>query len=756
MKARNQFLLSGVAAIAMLANAAPAMAQAAPADTADIDDSNTNEIIVTAQKREQSLQDVPISMEVVSGAKLAEFNTSDIKAVMNYTPNVFVQSTAGNDVIYIRGFGSPPANFAFDQSVSLYVDGIYAGRNRQAQAPFFDLARVEVLRGPQGALFGKNTAAGAVSVVSAGPTKDFEGALTGLYNFDHKGTDFSGYLSGPITDTLGARFAYKIVNQDGYIYNRATDHDDPEIKSQLLRLTLKWEPSANFDYTAKVEYGNREVIGGITVSSPLTSGQDPQTSRYLERSALGDEGNDNKSVMISGVGNLALGDFTLTSVTGYSWFKSKIVNGFDQTIPNSGGAFTANSVYNAFPERFDQISQEIRILSPTGKTFEFIVGAYYDKANYTLEQYQGFNIPSLNIPGVIVGPYFGRIDSVFNQEAESWSVFGQGTFNVTDAFRAIGSIRYSHTKKDGDFAARLVYGSNGVNGQPFALRPISSAVGKISEGNVDPSVTLQYDIAPRIMIYGTWGRGSKSGGFVSNTLGTTNATFTFEPERSENFEAGIKSTLADGKVVANVSLYHTKFKDLQVSVYQPATSSYLTGNAAAATSKGVEGSLSIYPIENFDISASAAYSDIKYDDYPGAACLASQVGCTPATNNLAGYPVAYSSKWTGSVTAHARFNMSEDLKLDITGVAAGRSKYFNSDNQSPIFGVQEGYVKLDLRVQLADRDDRWHVALVGKNLTNQKTIGSAFNLPAPITPVPRAILYLEPTRNISVEAGIKF
>lgn len=756
MKARYQFLLSGVAAFAMLANAAPALAQTTPADAADVDDSATNEIIVTAQKREQSLQDVPISMEVVSGEKLAQFNTSDIKAVMNYTPNVFVQSTAGNDVIYIRGFGSPPANFAFDQSVSLYVDGIYAGRNRQAQAPFFDLARVEVLRGPQGALFGKNTAAGAVSVVSAGPTREFEGALTGLYNFDHKGTDFSGYLSGPISDTLGARLAYKIVNQDGYIYNRATDHDDPEIKSQLLRLTLKWEPSANFDYTAKVEYGNREVNGGITVSSPLTSGQDPQTTRYLERSALGNEGNDNKSVMISGVGNLALGDFTLTSVTGYSWFKSKIINGFDQTIPNSGGAFTANSVYNAFPERFDQISQEIRILSPTGKTFEFIVGAYYDKSDYTLEQYQGFNLPSLTIPGVFVGPYFGRIDSVFNQEAESWSVFGQGTFNVTDAFRAIGSLRYSHTKKEGDFAARLVYGSNGLNGQPFALRPISSAVGKISEGNVDPSVTLQYDIAPRVMIYGTWGRGSKSGGFVSNTLGTTNATFTFEPERSENFEAGVKSTLFDGKVVANVSLYHTKFKDLQVSVYQPATSSYLTGNAAAATSKGIEGSLSIYPIENFDISASAAYSDIKYDDYPGAACLASQVGCTPATNNLAGYPVAYSSKWTGSVTAHARFDMSEDLKLDITGVAAGRSKYFNSDNQSPIFGVQDGYVKLDLRVQLADRDDSWHLALVGKNLTNQKTIGSAFNLPFPITPVPRAILYLEPTRNISVEAGIKF
>lgn len=751
MKAHNQILLSGVAMVAMIGCAAPAMAQA-PAETTD-----TNEIIVTAQKREQNLQDVPISMEVVSGARLDDFNSNDIKSVMNYTPNVFVQSTAGNDVIYIRGFGSPPANFAFDQSVSLYVDGVYAGRSRQAQAPFFDLARVEVLRGPQGALFGKNTAAGAVSVVSAGPTKDFEGKLTANYNFDFKGTDFSGYLAGPITDTLGARLAMKVVNQDGYIRNLATNHDDPEVKQQLLRLTLKWEPSSNFDYTAKVEYANRDVIGGITVSSPLTSGQNPHRTRYLDKSALGNEGMATKSVMISGTGNLSIGDYTLTSVTGYSWFDANIVNGFDQTIPNGGGTHTNNSVYNSFPERFEQVSQELRILSPTGRTFEFVAGVYYDHGKYRLDQLQGFNI--LNLFG---SPYFGRIDSRFNQTAESYSVFGQGTLNLSDAFRVIGSLRYSHTSKDADFASRLVYG-------PFAIRPISSAVGSLSEGNVDPSATIQYDIAPRIMAYATFGRGSKSGGFVSNTLGTTSGTFSFKPERSRNYEAGIKSTLLDGKLVANISVYDTQFKNLQVSVYQPATSSYLTGNAASATSKGIEGSLALYLSPNFDITASGAYQDVKYDDYPGAACLASQPlsVCNPAqtdrtqpnhvvNNNLAGYRVAYSSKYTGNVSAHGRFDFGDDLKLDITGVAAGRSKYFNSDNQSPIFGVQKGYVKLDLRVQLAAQDDSWFVAFVGKNLTNELTTGSAFNLPAPITAVPRAILYLEPPRNLSIEAGFKF
>ena len=732
MKARHSNLLAGVATLAMLATAAPAMAQTADdgAETAAGASGGGNEIIVTAQKRAQNIQDVPISMEVVSGQRLDDFNSNDIKAVMNYTPNVFVQSTAGNDVIYIRGFGSPPANFAFDQSVSLYVDGVYAGRSRQAQAPFFDLARVEVLRGPQGALFGKNTAAGAVSVVSAGPTDRFEGKLTANYNFDFKGTDFSGYLSGPLTDTLSARLAMKVLNQQGYIRNLATDHDDPEIKQQLLRLTMKWEPSANFDYTAKVEYANRDVVGGITVSSPLTSAQDPHLTRYLDKSALGDEGTKTKSVMISGTGNIAIGDYTLTSVTGYSWFNANIVNGFDQTIPGGGGAFTNNSVYNSFPERFEQFSQEIRLLSPTGRTFDFIVGAYYDHGKYRLDQLQGFNIANL-----FGSPYFGRIDSRFNQTSDSWSVFGQGTLNLADTFRVIGSLRYSHTSKDADFASRLVYG-------PFAIRPISSAVGSLSEGNVDPSVTVPFDVAPRIMLYATY---------------ATNATFAFKPERSTNYEAGVKSTLFDGKVVANVSVYDTQFKNLQVSVYQPASSSYLTGNAASATSKGIEGSLALYLSPNLDITASGAYQDIKYDDYPGAACLASQPStCTPATNNLAGYRLAYTSKWTGNVSAHGRVPLGDDLKLDITGVAAGRSKYFDSDNQSPIFGIQKGYVKLDLRVQLSDADERWFLAFVGKNLTNELTTGSAFNLPAPITAVPRAILYLEPPRNLSIEAGFKF
>lgn len=747
MQARNQILLSGVAAIAMLGFVAPAMAQATTSDSATIDDSSANEIIVTAQKREQSLQDVPISMEVVSGDTIEEMGVNDFADMASYVPNVAVQTTAGNDVIYIRGFGSPPANFSFDQAVSLYIDGVYAGRSRQTQAPFFDIARVEVLRGPQGALFGKNTAAGAISVVSAGPTKDFEGSLTGSYDFEYDGFQISGHVSGPISDTLSLRVAGRIVDNNGYILNRATGQKNPQTKQQLLRLTALWEPSPDFDFTARVEYGNQDIKGGVTVSDRTTARPNLRQSRFIQTSALGEEGIRGETLIMSGTANLSLGDYTLTSITGYSWFDSAMINGFDQTLPTGGQ--TTNSTYNSYPEKFDQFSQEIRLTSPAGKPIEFIVGAYYDTSDYHLDQFGGFNINNSALN------YFGLLHTFFDQQTESYSLFGQATWNATDTLRFIGSLRYTNTTKEATFDGERIYG-------PYNLRPLTQAQGKRKENNVDPSITAQFDLSDDIMVYATYGRGSKSGGFVSNTYGTTDATFQYEPEKSRNIEAGVRASF--GILTANVSVYDTKFNNLQVSVYNPTTSTYQTGNAASAASTGVEGTFVLKPSRNFDITTSLAYQDIRYLDYPGAACLASQplTDCNPASpasiaaNNIAGSPLPYVSDFSGSVQAHAWVPLSSALELDVTGVASFRSGYFNSDTQDPVFGYQEGYAKFDLRVQIGDPDDRWHVAFVGRNLTNKLTVGSAFRLPFPITDVTRSIQYLEPARSLAIEAGVKF
>jgi len=330
---------------------------------------------------------------------------------------------------------------------------------------------------------------------------------------------------------------------------------------------------------------------------------------------------------------------------------------------------------------------------------------------------------------------------------------------VTDSLRLLGSLRYTSTDKRAIFYGRLRYG-------PFALRPVNTvAVGDINgEDKLDPSGTVQFDLSKQVMFYATYGRGSKSGGFVSNTYGTTSATFQYRPEKSENYEAGFKSTLADGQLVLNVSVYDTKFKDLQVSVYNPTISTYQTGNAASASSKGVEGTAAWYPMKGLDFTLSAAYQDAKYDNYPGAACLATQSitecnAASPASiaaNNIKGAPLPYTSKFSYNLGGHYRIEMPGDMVLDTNASLYGRSKYFDSDNQSPLFGRQKAYTKVDARVQYGPSDEHWHVAVTAKNLFDKKTTGSAFNLPAPITQTPRAILYLEETRSVAVEAGVKF
>lgn len=743
----TRIFMSGVATSAlMLGFAAPAAAQTTDGTLPEARSGNAP-IIVTAQKREQGLQDVPISMEVVSGETLADFNVSDFAAMASYVPNVSVQTTAGNDVIYIRGFGSPPANFSFDQSVSLYVDGIYAGRNRQAQSPFFDIERVEVLRGPQGALFGKNTAAGAISIVSAAPTNEFSAALTGSYDFEYEGFEFAGHVSGPITDTLSVRLAGRLVDNNGYIENLASGRRNPQTQAQLLRFTALWEPSPNFDFTVRAEYGNQEVEGGVTVSDFVDRRPNLRQQRFIETADLGQEGTETESLMISGTANVQLGDFTLTSITGYSWFDSNIVNGFDQSVPTGGNV--PNNVYNSFPENFDQFSQEIRLLSPTGGTLEYIVGAYYDTSDYHLDQFGGFNLNNAALN------YFGLLNTIFDQETESYSIFGQATLNVSDSLRFIGSLRYTHTSKDATFDGQLIYG-------PFPLRPLTQASGSRSENNVDPSITAQYDISDDLMVYATYGRGSKSGGFVSNTYGTTDATFQFEPERSENWELGVRSTFGD--FTLNASVYDTSFKNLQVSVYNPTISTYQTGNAASAASTGIEAALVWAPSEHFDLRASGAYQDTRYLDFPGAACLASQPlsECNPAVpasialNNIAGAPLPNVSNWSGTMQGHFSHPLSQNLQLDITGIVTARSGFYNSDNQDPTFGYQEGYAKVDMRVQVGEPDGRWHLAFVGRNLTNVLSAGSSFRLPFPITDVTRSIHYLEPARSLAVEAGFRF
>lgn len=742
MRASTKYLCLTTALVAASAAFAPqVMAQEKVSTISE----GIETVVVTAQKREQSVQEVPISMSVLSGEQIAQFHSVNLYELQNAVPNLYVQRLNAADVIYIRGFGSAPSNFAFDQSVSMYQDGIYGGRGKQFEAPFFDIERVEVMRGPQGALFGKNTPAGAISIVTAGPTAEFEGRATASYNFDLSGIDLNGYVAGPISDTFSARLAVKLLDNDGFIKNLATGNNDPRAKQRLIRVTTKYEPNANLDLTAKFEHSEARTDGLAMVLASPTIPNSETDDRYADAYPFGYRESENVSTTNASVtANYQLGDHTLTSVSGFSTYGANRANSYSRDIP---------AVYmNRIVERFKQFSQEVRLLSPEKQTFEYIVGAYFDWSDYVLYYPKTYNLSFAQ----------GKVHSDFRQRAQSYSVFGQGTYNIADDLRLIGSLRYTLTEKTGFFQTLLDYGT------PFGK--LSHASGKVSEGNIDPSVTAQYDVIPGTMVYATYGRGSKSGGFVSNASGTVDSTFVFKPEKSRNFEVGVKSQLANDTLLVNVSLFDTKFSDLQTSVYDPNQSppTLVTKNAASASGRGVEGSVSWLPVSALKLTWSGAYLDAKYDDFPGASCLASQPlsVCNPAAapsapnsvfnNNLAGTPLTFASKWSGNLQAEHTLLLENDLAIFTTFAAAYRSTFFNSDDQSPIYGVQAGYVKYDMRVQFGDTDDRWHIALIGKNLTNKKTYSYGFFWPASLSAYPSVLKTLEQTRTFTVEASLKF
>lgn len=725
-----------IAAPASAQEAEPAAAQASmPSD----------DIVVTAQKREQSLQDVPISIAVVSGKELTAFHAKDMADIAASVPNLFVERLNAADVIYIRGFGSSPGNFAFDQSVSLYQDGIYAGRGKQFEAPFFDIERVEVLRGPQGALFGKNTPAGAISIVTANPTASFEAGVTAVYNFNLDGGEVSAYVSGPIAPNFGARLAVKGLGLSGYVRNRTTGKDDPRRTQGLARLTLQYDDGM-FDATAKLEYGRSRTKGAAIVLSSTLAPLVITKDRFADGRPFGfAEGNNVTSQNASLTANYQVGDHVLTSITGYSTYDADRSNAYARDVP---------AVYlNRVLEKFEQTSQEIRLASPENGFLEYIVGAYFDWSDYRLDYPKYYDLPS----GVE-----GSMTSYFDQSAQSTSLFVQATANLSESLRLIGSARYSRTKKQGYFETVPLSGTT--------LGAITTASGRITENNVDPSLTAQFDVTPDVMLYASFGRGSKSGGFVSNTTGTVDSTFLFRPERSTNYELGLKADLFDRLLSLNVAVYDLSFRDLQTSVYDPTRSppTFVTKNAASATSRGIEWSVGLRPSRFFRLSWSGAYQDAKYDDFPGANCLASQpasvcsgaapVGApnNPANNNLSGYRLPFSSKWSGSLKADFETPVGENHKLEVGAQLNYRSMFFISDNQDPVYGVQPSYQKLDLRVQFGDRDDRWNIALVGRNVTNERTYTFAFAWPGSLSYTPSGHRYLEETRTVSLEGSVRF
>lgn len=759
--------------LATTALATPAAAWAQ--DAIDEDNGGLEEIIVTAQKRAEGLSDVPISIAAVSGKQIESYGQTNLEAVSSSIPSLKITQTAIANRIAIRGIASGD-NKGFEQSVAMFVDGVYYGRDQLSRMPLVDLQRIEVLRGPQPTLFGKNAIAGAVNVVSRRPSDDFEGSVSASYEFEHKEKRLTGMLSGPISETVGARVVGYYRDMDGYFFNTRQNRDEPNVREAFVRGILDFKGDGPLSADIKVEYADfktkgqpREAFGPVGIYSAVFAG--PLFVETNEDWVRADGGYLSRNKIFSSVlnANLEVGEHTLTAVTGFLDYSVKETIDVDfVTLDLLDGTRQT--------EDYRQFSQELRIASPGDQSFNYIAGVYFQNTKLGVTDIVRFSPFFLGNPGFrALGDTTN--DRVYSQTSDLFSVFAQGEISLTDALRLTVGARFNHESKSGSRALAINRGPLSLtppSGAPISAAAVTgtfralnieahSIAGKLSEDSFNPMVNIQYDVTDDLMFYASFARGTKAGGFDvrSNSLATSTTvaqpgTFLFDNEQADNFEAGFKYKTRD--LAINVSAYRTKYKDLQTNVFDGVLN-FNVRNASGATTQGVEADMRWAVDEHFTLSGSIAYLDFKFTNFPNGQCFFQQVPTAGTFCSYTGKRNALTPEWSGNLNGDFSHEVGGDMKFGINLNADFSSSYIPAANLDPRT-LQDGYVKMGARLSLGHVDDNWTIALVGRNLTNERIRQTASNLPLATTITGnRGVAYnaiYDRPRNIAVSFDMKF
>lgn len=691
------------------------------------------EIVVTAQKREQGLKDVPISIEVVDGETINQNAILELEDLSERVPSFTVTEAAISTLVYVRGLGSG-INQGFEQSVGMYIDGVYAGRGRQYRSAFLDVERVELLKGPQGILFGKNTIAGAINITTAQPTDQFESYVTGLMDAEHGERELTAVVSGPLSDTVSGRLAAKTGSFDGWVYNSYADRDEPGVDNWIARGSLRWLASDRLEITGKFERSEYDVDGRSTqitrafIYEPLYKAWDPAfEGEFNKKKSVGGIGLDNSKTHSTNAAltiNYDWDEVTLTAISGYMEYDY-----LDQLDVDFG---PIPYLFQTEPQKFKQYSQEIRLLSAPNDKFEYLAGIYLESAKLR-------NQKALDVDLTVIGselPPATRFVG-FDQDTDSWAVFGQGTWHLRDNLRFNVGLRYTSEDKTAD--QNLWFADFQTSVSSPELDALYSAAGlgtahayhkKRSENNFTPSVSLQWDSSENVTWYASSAQGFKAGGFnEAETTGDEN-NFEFKSEKSTTFELGAKSSLAGGAARLDAALFYTKFDDLQVSSFEGV--SFVVGNAAQVTSKGIELEGQYWITDHFNIGGSWTYLDSTYDHFPNA-------NCTIAQTVESGLGYACTQDLSGKVTQYAPRNSG---RLDLTWeTTTGAGQFWQAqfsvyhtdgyyiDQDLDRNTYQSSFQKYYLRLTWQSPQGHWSVSLLGKNLTDKLTKNHASDVP---------------------------
>lgn len=742
---------SGLAALAVAVIApAPAFAQQASVEAGESEGPTLTEIIVTAQKRAQSLQDVPVSVQAVSGEALVNQGTSGLETLSASVPTLHISYGGLSEQLFIRGVGSG-SSAAFEQSVGLFQDGISMGVARLSRLAFLDPDQVEILKGPQSTLFGKSTIGGAINITSGQPRSTFEGQVVGLADVDG-GTrrSIEGYVTGPLGDDVAVRLAVKASTSNGAFFNTFTDKRAPEEKSISGRFSLVAHPTDNLELFASVQASRATSFGRsaqtgfvdtrfanvnsfVTQVRALDPDEDfiPSRFRSAGRNPIAcDECGKDRAVIGTFRATLDIDFAKIVSLTGYvdSYWREQI-----------DADATPLPIVNTFlNQSTKQFSQELRIESDTNQRFTYIGGLYFQNMQIdSIDSCSDFDLGVIGRTTKIRG-----CTSAFRDET-TMGVFAQGTFELVPGLRLTAGGRYQTSDRNIHNIRVVPNPGTGTTAStdPVVLATAAAVLGQrpfdvrrsAGESRFTPSVSIEWEPYKGGLLYGSYRTGFKQGGFDTSIATFSDATYQFLPETAESFEVGYKTSLFGRRGRLNINAFTSTFNDLQLSSFNGV--GFTVRNAAKARSRGVEVETEFAVADGFTIGGNLAYLDADYGSYLNAPCFANQTaaqGCvttgTSRGQDMSGHTLAYSPKWSGSLFANLRQPVGGGLvALADFRVSARTSQEYGPDGDPN--RVSGGVALYDLRVGVGDADGRWELALVGKNLTNEYIPSFGFNVP---------------------------
>ncbi|ARN73103.1 TonB-dependent receptor [Oceanicoccus sagamiensis] len=623
------------------------------------------EIVVTAQKRSESLQDVPIALSAFTGDFIKEAKLTDVKQLVAFTPGLSGNSTDSFlDTISVRGVSTNSFGIGGDSSIGIYKDGVYYGRNGAAVTSFFDVERVEVLKGPQGLLFGRNAASGAVHTITEKPNlEDVEGYVRlGAGESGRQQAEFA--YNQPLGDSWAMRIAGSHSEQDGFVKNLYNGDDLGEHDRDAVRLSIKNQGDWG-DVTLTAEHEERKQYGSIYI------GQDANGNSFTgdDRTAnLDFQGKDDARVTgVTLTANIDLNEeMTLTSITGYSKHDWVYQEDWDGTPVGLAGYLQEQSG--------EYYSQEVRLNVDTSEDLKWYVGAsaYEEDVTAELSNEVGDATPYFGVP------YYNGLLETNDTDGEynGWAVYADMTYQITEKLDVSVGARYTYDEKE---AETEIFGL-GFVWPVITLAPVKS---KQDWDDISPRIALRYFVDEDLMLFGSVSEGYKAGGFGTDTVTSSIGGVAlpdaelddFDPETITSYEIGAKGDLAGGKVKYGVSAYYYNYEDLQTVIIEVGKA--LVENIGEVDGMGVEMDLRAAINDNWSLFIGAAWSETDISDIPLDVCA------EPGGSNCDGNRLAFNPEWTvsGGINANYPLNGGEVFAaLDFSWQDDFYSDGENSDN----------------------------------------------------------------------------